>query len=143
MKTNVFLILLIIFNSKASATEQYLCAADKSSGFSFNKSTKEWTHTTFKANSKYVISESDNKNSAFVIREIGDSMIIAWCKDSFNEANFLFCDGLGGSFKLNRVNGRYISANLIGYVNVVPSANKITDETSDTPYIEIGKCSRF
>ncbi len=133
----------LLLSDVAYAGEQYLCTADRASGFSFNKSSKEWEHTTFKANSKYVISKPDDGSSAFVVREIGQSFPTAWCKDAFNQAGFLFCEGIGGDFKFNRRNGRFISAYLMGYFNVVPGVNEITDATSDTPYVEIGKCSPF
>ncbi len=133
----------LLFAAAAHAGEQYLCTADRASGFSFNKVMKEWTHTTFKANSKYVVSKPEDGSSAFVVREIGNPFVTAWCKDPFSEAEFLLCEGIGGDFKFNRKNGRYIYAYLMGYFNVVPDVNKITDETSDTPYVEIGKCSPF
>jgi hypothetical protein len=112
-------------------------------GFVFNMTSKNWEHATFKANSKYVMSKPEDGSSAFVVREIGKSFPIAICKKDFYEAGFLFCDGPSGEFKFNRINGRYISTYLMGYFNVVPSVNEITDATSDTPNVEIGKCSPF
>ena len=46
-------------------------------------------------------------------------------------------------FKFNRINGRFLTAYLHGYYNVVPDVNELTDETSDTLAISIGKCSPF
>lgn len=142
-QTIILATVCLLLSDIAYAGEQYLCTADRASGFWFNKSSKEWEHTTFKANSKYVISKPDDGSSAFVVREIGRDFPNAWCKDTFNEAGFLLCEGIGGDFKFNRKNGRFISAHLLGYFNVVPGVNEITDTTSDTPYLEIGKCSPF
>jgi hypothetical protein len=74
---------------------------------------------------------------------MGDDHAMVLCKDDFSESGFLFCQGLGGEFRFNRRNGRFLNVYLLGYFNVVPGTNKITDESSDTPFMEIGKCSPF
>ena len=35
------------------------------------------------ANSKYVVSTPEDSSSAFIVREMGDSVPVAWCKDPF------------------------------------------------------------
>jgi Na+-translocating ferredoxin:NAD+ oxidoreductase RnfG subunit len=133
----------VLLSGIAYTSEQYICTADKATGFSYNKSLKQWQSTHFKTDTKYIISMSDNKSLAeFVVRKVGDSEPTIYCKDSFNEAGYLHCEDIT-TFKFNRKNGRYISVNLLGYFNVIPGLNKITDENSDTPYLEIGKCSPF
>lgn len=136
-------IVSLLIANHIEAEEQYLCTADKVSGFSFNENSKEWKQSSFKANSKYVVSRLSDSSTAFVVREIGNSFPDAWCEDPFTDAGYLHCRRLGGDFSLNRKNGRYIASSLMGYLNVVPGVNDITDKTSDTPYIEIGKCSPF
>ena len=127
--------------SFAFADEQYLCTADSSNGFYFNKSAKIWQRTKFKADSKYTISKPEGSKWAFVIRKVRNFSPIATCKDGFDEAGLLFCKGKGYDFRFNRKNGRYLSAYLLGYFNVLPGTNDLSDATSETPFIEIGTCS--
>ena len=127
--------------SFAFADEHYLCTADSSNGFYFNKSAKIWQRTKFKADSKYTISKPEGSNWAFVVRKIRNFSPIATCKDGFDEAGLLFCKGTGYDFRFNRKNGRYLSAYLLGYFNVLPGTNDLSDATSETPFIEIGTCS--
>ncbi len=87
-----------------------------------------------------MISKPDHGTETFVVRKIGQSFPIARCKDDFNKVGFLFCEGWR-EFRINRTNGRFIAAFILGYFNV--GVDEITDETSDTPSIEIGKCSPF
>ena len=45
---------------------------------------------------------------------------------------------------MNKSNGRYIRSNTLGFVNVLPDAyGNLNDNTSDDPYVEIGKCTSF
>ena len=74
----IIAITCLLFANAAHAVEQYLCTADRASGFSFNKVKKEWDHATFKANSKYVVSKPEDGGAAFVVREIGNSSVTAW-----------------------------------------------------------------
>jgi hypothetical protein len=41
-----------------ASAEQYLCVAEKSAGFVYDKRTGAWDTTRFLANAKYVVSES-------------------------------------------------------------------------------------
>ena len=127
--------------SFAFADEQYLCTADKASGFYFYKAAKSWQRTKFKADSKYTISKPEGSKWAFVVRKVRNFSPIATCKDGFDEAGLLFCKGPSYDFRFNRNNGRYLSAYLLGYFDVLPGTNDKTDATSDTPFIEIGTCS--
>jgi hypothetical protein len=135
----------VLHSSFAFADERYLCITDSSCGFSFNKSSGNWEHVFFKANSKYIISKPEAgtlyERAAFVVHRVGESVPCAVCMDGFDEYGYLSCSD--GGFLANRTNGRFIYASVFGYVNVLPEVNGITDETSDTPWIEIGKCSPF
>ena len=69
---------------------------------------------------------------------------VASCIRGFNEYGYLHCDGTSGIFKMNKSNGRYIRSNTLGFVNVLPDAyGNLNDNTSDDPYVEIGKCTSF
>lgn len=49
---------------------QYLCIPDKATGFSYNKTTKEWESKALKT-SQFVISPSKQENTALDIKGIG------------------------------------------------------------------------
>ena len=134
-------ITFVFITSFAFADEQYLCTADKASGFYFYKAAKSWQSTKFKADSKYTISKPEGSKWAFVVRKVKNFSPIATCKDGFDEAGLLFCKGTGYDFRFNRNNGRYLAAYLLGYFNVLSGTNDKADATSETPFIEIGTCS--
>lgn len=129
----------ILLPPLAFAGKQYLCVADKSTGFSYDKALKEWRPTTFEADSKYVISNPNDGHLAFVVRILGESWAMAKCKHDFNDVGVLFCGGSAMDFRFNRANGRYIMFHTLGYYSVLPG----NQEDANTPYIEIGKCSSF
>ena len=121
--------------------EQYLCVVDKAVGFSYDKVTKEWNNTNFNANSKYLISEGDGslKDAVWQITEVGNSFPSIGCKRDFNDYGILLCSDLISDFRFNKRNGRFLHTYPIGYYNVLPGE----DEGTDTPSLEIGKCSPF
>jgi len=124
-------------------TEQYLCIADQSIGFEYNKIAKQWGGARFEAGSKYVISKSKDPNAAFQITEGGVSSPIGLCGQGFDDAGYLVCNIVFGTFTFHKSNGRFIRSNPFGYAEVGPDSIVKSDEETDTPYMEIGKCSPF
>jgi len=122
--------------------DQYLCMSDSATGFTYNDITGEWQTSTFSVrDSKYVITESKEDNYAFKVAMHGTTYSYADCKDDFNEYGYLVCSGAAGTFKFNRINGRFLKTYELGYYNVLPKIRGNDDTTSDTPTIEIGKCT--
>lgn len=135
-------IILIILNySFVFAEDQCLCVTNLATGFSYDNSLKQWKNANFEIDTKYIVSKAKEDGFAFVVRRIGEDYPIAKCKNTYNKYGYLFCEGFGTKFKLNRKNNRFIYIYDLGYYNVVSGLN--TDEKSDTPYMEIGKCSKF
>ena len=114
-------------------TEQYLCIADQSIGFEYNKIAKRWGGARF---------EKD-PNAAFQITEGGVSSPIGLCGQGFDDAGYLVCNIVFGTFTFHKSNGRFIRSNPFGYAEVGPDSIVKSDEETDTPYMEIGKCSPF
>ena len=133
----------LFFVSSTSFAEKYICLADILTGFKYSENSEKWVQAGFLANDKYIISESDTESYAFKVVKIGDENSIANCVEGFGEYGFLHCKGVGQDFRFQKKNGRYIKSSIMGYFNVLPSLNGISDSTSDTPYVEIGKCSPF
>ena len=131
-------IFFLLFTGVAVA-EQYLCIAEHSVGFSYDKVKKEWENTNFKAYRKYVISERDGTKYAFQVTTVGEDIALIFCESDFDQDSYLSCTGLGDS-RFNKNNGRYLYSFPYGYYDVLPPR---MDGGSDTPLIEIGKCSPF
>ena len=136
-------LLVLFFVSSTSFAEKYICLADIVTGFKYSETSEKWVETGFLADDKYIISESDTERYAFEVVKIGSKYPEANCEEGFGEYGFLICNGAGQDFRFQKKNGRYIRSNVMGYFNVLPSSNGITDSTSDTPFLEIGKCSPF
>jgi len=134
-------LLVLFFVSSTSFAEKYICLADTVTGFKYSETSEKWVQTKFIADDKYIISKSDTESYAFKVVEIGSKYPVANCAEDFGEYGYLICGGAGQDFRFQKKNGRYIRSSVMGYFNVLPSSNGITDSTSDTPYLEIGKCS--
>lgn len=130
--------------------EKFLCVVDKSSGVSYNKTLKDWESTTFHAGDKYLISpyvspvpNPTNPEYVFQITQLGTSLPTGWCKAGFTKNGFLFCNMVGGEFRFNRDNGRFLMSYMLGYYGVPSGSVNTPDENNNTPYLAIGKCSPF
>ncbi|OFA33289.1 hypothetical protein BAE46_00845 [Glaciecola punicea] len=142
MKTCITILFLSI--SFAASAEQYLCISDASTGFYFNDKSNSWKQANFKvSDNKYLITTFKDESYKYQIQKMGSDSVLAYCEDEFSEPGFLFCEGILLDFKFNKVNGRFIKTYTAGYYNVLPKINEITDKDSDTPTMEIGKCSSF
>ncbi len=131
--------------------ETYLCVGEHASGFRFDPVTKEWKAAHFSAkNERYLIRKPNaqelnrNKDSFFVVHKIDENIIVGNCK-SKDEYGSIFCEKIGGYFRLNTSLGRYMSSYEFGYIDEnIPSAFGMPrNEGANTPSIIIGKCSRI
>ena len=145
MKFKISLLLALVFltgtSSAIAQNDSFLCVADKSVGFSFNKSTKEWESTNFKAEGKYVLSKPSDKAKGWELKEFGSS-ITDKCAGGFSENGFIYCKGWK-DFQMNNKSLRFQIVYAAGYV--ISEYLDLDDgqhaEGSVTPYLEIGKCS--
>ena len=120
-----------------SFAKQYLCVADKATGFVYNKRAKSWQQANFAVkDTKYILSFLKKSAYKYKVTEMGKDFQMATCKDGFSRYGNLICGGgsLGMDFRFNRNSGRYIKTYPGGY-------HTGGDAKADTPSIEIGKCS--
>lgn len=131
-----FLLLPLSFTVKAAEKiEGYICISEKSTGFSFNKATKEWVITRFNVNDeKFVLTKNEG---IWNWKKLGESASLFVCDDDFNGSGYLRCRGIGDEITFNKKNLRFMSFYRIGYV----SAGIVGTEGGDTPNITIGKCA--
>jgi hypothetical protein len=148
--------LLLAFSGSAIA-ESYLCIADQATAIYYNEKAKKWGRgiVTLEDNN-YLVSPIDPKKCGadcdykYEVKKFGRSTLMATCNEEFDTNGFLDCYTKGGKFNFNKVNGRYLWVHHWGYYNVLPqyrpppetsSLFPQSDEKSDPPYLEIGKCS--
>ncbi len=130
------------YSVQASASESYLCVADMGTGFVFDNTRKQWRISNFKAEGKYVVIKSTRKGYVREVKKIGETSVVAYCKNDFNEYGALSCERLY-QFRMNKNNLRYLLIYPVGYWTDNKNAPKHDPfaEGEDTPRMEIGKCS--
>ena len=119
------------------AEERYLCVADMATGFCFNSSTKMWEQAKFNVDDKkYIITKLEYPKGALELKIVGNQVAIHHSKEGFGPlGNVAVFEGGFSEFRVNRETGRFIRTYTGGYIG--------GDQNSDTPWIEIGKCSPF
>ena len=143
MKKYVIPLATVLFSNQVYA-DQYLCTAQKSSGFVFNSKGSEWIPVVFDTTNKYVIrlSPKSNKYQVDLIRGgVEDKIQGTSCKEGFSDGGVLTCDiGLGGTYIFNKKNLRVIRSFMHGYWNIGLPFGGDTDKNGNTPFMEIGTC---
>jgi hypothetical protein len=120
-----------------AAEERYLCVAEKSTGFSYEKGMKRWVSTNFNVDGdKYLIMKSNAAKAKLEIKYIGQDFPICWCGKGFNEHGQAHFKCIDGEYVFNKKTNRYIRSAILGYTEG-------EDLFELTPFIEIGKCSTF
>jgi hypothetical protein len=131
-----------------AAEERYLCTEDSSTGFSFNKQTKQWGTANFKVSGPYVVARSTVEmwsKYKYVVTEMGSdgSAPLATCSNDFNEYGNLLCDGLT-EFRFNRKRMRFLKIYAVGYWNDTTDPKMdFLREGTNTPAMAIGRCAKF
>lgn len=119
--------------SDAAAQDAYLCIPDASTGFTFNSTSKAWEVARFTvANRRYVMR---SQGAAWSWSEMGDPHQDK-C-DAITQYGFVNCGGII-EIRFNKNTLRYQRWMTIGYVM---SERNAASEGSNTPFLEIGRCS--
>jgi len=124
-------VLLSAFSSISLGEDiSYLCIPTKSTGFYYNKSSKEWTNTTFKVGDEKLLIK--RKGSSWEWSKFGENISHKMCKiqPEINQVNCF----VTGDLTLNLKTLRFIQTYSYGYISGL-------DVNDDTPNITIGKCS--
>jgi len=141
------LVVVCLIAPASVKSQTFLCVTEKATGFYYRESSRSWETADFRVGTKYVASPSDEKGYKFIVTELGKPKILATskCEYGFNMVNHLVCDFGYTTFLMNKVNGRFIRASHGGYFNYDPTNPFMgADESkSDTPVMEIGKCSEI
>ena len=132
---------VLICVPRDSYAEGWLCIAEQSAGFNYNAVRKKWESTIFRTDAKFIIRkpiDSDLLKGTWVVAELGDKITWVSCENDVNEWGYLYCRGPSRVFNFNTDNQRFMWTYSYGYYSVVRGKK---DEDSDTPYMEIGRCS--
>ena len=136
---------LIFLLPTLSFAESYLCIAEASGGVSYNEATDKWNGVSFSPDNKYVVKKENNK---WVMNEFGKDFDLLYgqgCEDSeLSDVNStwdrIFCSIIGGEVQVDVKNLRYIRTYTVGY------QDKVLKELNfpiDTPFVEVGDCSKI
>ena len=139
---------LVMTFSMQSTADNWLCITDKATGFALENGS--WESANFQPGDKYMIKEASQSSkdiygSVYQVHEFGDDLPNWVCGDfGSNEdaKGLLACDGYaiaGSTFKYNPRTGHFLATMTNGYVQ----ANVNGGVSTDTPTIEIGKCSKL
>jgi hypothetical protein len=145
MKIHAFSLALCVTAIPAQASAQtWLCIADMTTGFGFDKTTKRWKETSYSPEeSRYIVTPSNKPEWEYLVMEFGsdDTIPYATCRDGPTRYGFISCDALFGEFKFNKNNLRYVRTSVVGYAEITPTTP--TKDGDDAPVIEIGRCSKI
>ena len=135
LKRIFILLITFLLSFNVFAQQTYICIADASTGFTFNKTTKNWISTNFNVqNQKFILSQ---KNELWHWKQVGVSESGTIECGEFNTAGFLHCSAFGQDLSFNKSNLRFTLSERVGYV----IGERLGVEGSLTPYMTIGKCS--
>ena len=154
---NKYLAISLLVISGPAIAESYVCLPDQATAIFYDEKEKKWGRGIVTlGDNNYIISPVDSESCGsdcdyiYEVKKFGSSTLMATCYEEFDANGFLDCYTKGGKFNFNKVNGRYLRIHQSGYYNVLPdyrppkgttSPFPKSDEESDPPYIEIGRCS--
>ncbi len=119
--------------------KNYLCIAELSTGFAFDKTSNKWRITKFNVDDdKYTI--SNNVKTLWTVKKLGIKYHKYYCKDDFTEDGLLLCETFFGSelgtFKMSKKHLRFMEIYPFGTVHTSK-----TSKEKNTPHMTMGKCS--
>jgi hypothetical protein len=132
---------------EAVEAQSYLCIADKETGFSFNKSKKDWEITRFDvSDDKYILTKKWSdlfQGMRWTWTKVGENFGEPCSeKGDFTERGFFRCGFVSGILYMNRQNMRFQLTYPYGYPEGGRDTNPFGEEEgANTPYVEIGRCA--
>ena len=140
------LAVLVMTFSMQSTADNWLCISDDANGFALEDGS--WEPTLFVVGEKFMIKEADGLHktdgAVYQVHRFGKDTP-SWVCGDFHSNMFteklLVCDGYGtpsDTFKYNPRTGHFLATRTTGYVEDYKGV-----VSTDTPMIEIGKCSKL
>ena len=149
-------VLVLTALSIPAESDQFLCISDKATGFRYDVSSRSWHQSRFNPILRYVIYPPGKdatrwKSAKYILKVVGTLTPIAYCADADNETpnqngEIIRCSNFSVELIFNKKNGRF-SAAMQGDSYYADGTNiegkTLTDETADTPTLQIGSCFAF
>ena len=137
-----YVAILILALSGTVYAEEYLCIADKATGFAFKNG--KWVSGDFNTtDSKHIIRPLQDgdfgygqQDFTYGVFKPGNPHNIQWCRKGDDDEMYLRCKGFG-ELHYSLKTGRYLKTYPFGYVKGDDVGG------SDTPHIEIGRCTEI
>jgi hypothetical protein len=128
--------LFLVAPTLFAAEERYLCVAEKITGFRYNSVTKNWGPANFRLeDGKHLVTETTTTLDKLEMHTIGNINRECYSIDGFDQHGYAYFECTEHiEFKMYKEPGRYILVYMAGYID--------GDNSDNTPFIEIGKCSR-
>lgn len=120
----------------SQANETYLCISELSSGFAFDKGSRQWKHARFEVKGeKYLLS---NKSGRWKWKTFGEDDNQAKDCGSFSSYGYINCQIYFGTVTFSKQNMRFLKSYLAGYTSAGVAGN---EDGGDEPHLTIGTCS--
>jgi hypothetical protein len=139
--------------------EQYLCAAELSTGFNHDDASSEWESVSFIADdTQYIVSSTPHSLDPthvwrFTVTPVGSGTPFYVCEQGSEYAGILSCRAFlshsSNTFRFNLNNLRFIASSIsFSYADVGQPAEPesgiaITNDNADSATLQIGRCSPF
>ena len=133
-------LLVCLISTAALADDSYLCIGEHATGFSFNEKNKTWIAGGFKEG-KWILKKSADPNYKWEVYRFGENFPESVCEQDFNESGNIMCEGIA-QFRMNKERLRFLYIYPFGYWSDNNKVNMLK-EGKNTPFMEIGKCSKI
>ncbi len=141
-KLSLFIILLLttVFARAHASENNYLCVADIATGFHYENN--KWSQASFDIKGeKYILRKlkdeeleiSKNSTYKYGFVELGSNRAWDYCT---HNGEIFDCIGPGFITRINTEKGRYLRIYVVGYTDG-------DDNNTNTPHMEIGRCSKL
>jgi hypothetical protein len=125
----------------AAAQTGYLCIVEKATGFTRDKGTNNWSSTDFKVeDSRYLLLKKSESETEYEFKEFGKSEYKVMCSKNLDSVK---CDSALGNVSINLSSLRFQLYHPYGYVHSDPIKERRNESLYLTPYLGIGRCSKF
>lgn len=143
---------------------EFHCKSKDTLGFQYKKRQREWIPTRFTDINRYIIKKMDSEFVPYQVEDYHTNKYLFSCPKIISKYGYLSCGAPGEknptAFRANFISGRYITGDTMTYFNILPLATRrelnnelvrnnrepydfLTDETSSSPFIEIGTCTKI
>jgi hypothetical protein len=139
MAVALAVVLGCLFSAIVQAEDAYLCVGEQATGFGFHGD-NTWGVERFQP-TKLIVKRTTDLIHKWQVYDFSKNVAILNCNGDFNENGLLECSGIS-EFRMSREKMRFLYIYTIGYWSETDKYPAYKEGTN-TPWMEIGKCSPF